>query len=129
MLIWAFITQAFGFIVQNIKYILIGIACLFVVAFFWERRALKNVQAELSQSQAQVVQLKKDVAAIVVAHDKLAAQAAELNQKTVDLTNKLKKHELSKLAATKPKLVEKAINDGTAKALKCLELSSSGGKC
>jgi hypothetical protein len=59
----------------------------------------------------------------------LTKKAVELEKERRELAEKLMKHDLSKMAKRHSKLVEKAINGGTEKTLKCFESVSRGGGC
>jgi cell division protein FtsL len=126
-------TNAFTFVTTNLKVILITAATVtilyFVVGFFNLRSELARTQEELQRSKAQVEQLQKDIQDITAARDDLSKKTRELEETKRELTEKLMKHDLSKMSQRHSKLVEKAINEGTDKTLKCFEAVSRGGDC
>lgn len=95
-----------------------------------------NVKLEISNKTQQetIKQIQADHEAIIKAKDSLANTVEELKKEKIDLVDKLdreskKKKSLEELARKKSGLVEKAVNNGTAKALKCFEILSVDGKC
>lgn len=128
--------KAFQFVGANLKTfaIVAGVALIlyFVIGFFNLRSELKDTQEQLAQSQAHVVQLETDIKDIQAIRDKLDKETAAEAKAKQDLLNKLNrpgKKSMTELAQKHPKLVEKAVNDGTKKAFKCLETLSAGGQC
>lgn len=131
-----FLINAASFVGSNLRLVLISAAVIaigyFVIGFFNLRSELSDTQAQLALSQARAMQLEKDIAASNQIRDDLAKQKAELDKKTTDLINQLNrngKKSISELAVKHSKLIEKAVNNGTEKALKCLEIVSRGGTC
>lgn len=131
-----FLLNAASFVGANLRIILITAAVAtvgyFIIGFFNLRAELSDTQHQLALSQAKALQLEKDIADSNQIRDDLAKQKAELDKKTADLVNQLNrngKKSISELAIKHSKLIEKAINNGTEKALKCLEIVSRGGNC
>lgn len=126
-------TNAYTFVLTNIKTLLIVSGTLtvlyFVVGFFNLRHEVANAKRELAVANAQVEQLERDVKDIAAARDDLSKKARELEEASKKLTEKLMQHDLSKLSQRHSKLVEKAVNGGTEKALKCFEAITRGGGC
>jgi hypothetical protein len=54
----------------------------------------------------------------------LSQQISDMAEKFGKINNSGKKRDLGELAHAKPTLVAKAVNEGTAKANRCLEISS-----
>lgn len=128
--------NAASFIGSNLRLILISAAVIaisyFVIGFFNLRSELSDTKAKLVLSEAKTAQLEKDFADSNKIRDDLAKQKADLDKKTAELMDKLNregKKSISELAVKHAKLVEKAINNGTEKALRCLETVSRGGNC
>lgn len=126
-------TNAYTFIVTNIKAILIASAVIvvmyFVIGFFNLRNQLLATKRELEAAKAQVEQLQKDVTAISHARDDLSKKTQELEKDRRELTEKLIGHDIGKLAKRHSRLIEKAVNGGTDKALRCIEAISRGEDC
>lgn len=127
---------ALPFILKNIKPLLIAAAVatvmFFVTGFFVLREKLHDTEAELERAKAQVAQLEKDVKDITSTHIDLAKKNEELRHKSDELAQQLErrgKKSISELAKKKAKLVENALNNGTDKALRCIEVMSEGGDC
>lgn len=124
------------FLKNNLKPILIAIAgatiLFFIAGFFIVREKLHDTEDLLAQARIQIENLKKDVSEITKAHIEVAKTAEEYRKKSTDLSKQLErrgKKPISELARKHAKLVEKAINSGTKKALDCMEVVSSGGDC
>lgn len=131
--LFGYTTNAYTFITTNIRAILVVsitlVVAYFVVGFFNLRNELAVARRELSEAKAHVDQLKRDVEDISTARDDLSKRAQELDKERRDLAEKLIRHDMSKLARRHPKLVEKAINEGTEKVFKCFETVTRGGGC
>jgi hypothetical protein len=126
-------TNAYVFIVTNIKAIVIALATItvlyFVIGFFNLRNELAATKRDLAEAQAHVAQLKRDVEDISSARDDLSKKSQELEKQRRELAEKLIKHDLSKIARRHPRMVEKAVNNGTEKVFKCFESVTRGGGC
>jgi predicted nuclease with TOPRIM domain len=126
-------TNAYTFVVTNIKTLLIvsaSVAILyFVIGFFNLRNELAETKRVLAAVRAHAEQLEKDVRDISSARDELTQKARELEAQRRELTDKLMRHNLSKMSERHSKLVEKAVNGGTEKALRCFESITRGGGC
>jgi septal ring factor EnvC (AmiA/AmiB activator) len=83
-----------------------------------------KLEESLELSEAAVDSLEADVASAGRRMSTLNKEFAEVRSQKNDLARKLEKHELGVLAANKPGLVERVINNATAKAGRCFELLS-----
>jgi predicted nuclease with TOPRIM domain len=93
-----------------------------------------KLEASNQAQQETIKKIQEDHAAIIKAKDTLAEKLDELKKERTELVDQLdreskKKKSIEELARKKSKLVEKAINNGTAEALKCFETLSVDGKC
>ncbi len=126
-------TNAYTFVVTNVKVIAVSLLAVtilyFVIGFYNLRGELARAKDELQRANARVEQLQRDISDISSARDDLTKKAVELEKERRELAEKLMKHDLSKMAKRHSKLVEKAINGGTEKTLKCFESVSRGGGC
>lgn len=137
------IINAFLFVKNNFKLVL-GTAAFLAVSFFVFRYTLlqeklrtteaklAQAQTQLAETQRQLEQMRKDVRDISKAHNDLTKIVEEAQKKNDDLRAQLErrgKKSITELAKKKRTLVQKALNNGTDKALKCLEVVSSGGDC
>jgi predicted nuclease with TOPRIM domain len=130
------ILNAYLIVKNNLKLITIVALILtflyFAVGFYVVRSQRDNLQGELENSKKKITQLEKDIKDITKAHVDLSKHSEELKKKKEDLVERLErpgKKSITELARAKPNLVEKAINAGTAKILKCVEIVTSGGDC
>jgi uncharacterized membrane protein YciS (DUF1049 family) len=128
--------SAYLFVKNNYK--LVGVVTVlliilyFIVGFYILRDQRDDLRVKLLASEKKVAQLEKDIVDITNAHIELAKQSEELRKKKDELIESLNrpgKKSLTELARAKPGLVEKAINSGTEKILKCVEIVTSGGDC
>lgn len=71
---------------------------------------INNLQASYQQAQQNFAELQNNFAAI--------------RRQNNDLRDRLGKHELDTLAAAKPALVERIVNNASEKAMRCFELES-----
>lgn len=89
-----------------------------------------KLEQAVGQQKAVIEQQKKDVAAIRTAMVEQSKLNEKLNQSINDLRNKFhkvnasgKKRDIGDLAVKKPALMQRAINRGTANALRCVEIA------
>lgn len=120
----------------NLKPLLIslgvGIVLFFIVGFFTVRDKLHNTEAQLAATKARLSQIEDDVKRITQTHVEMAKQVEQYREKSDALAKQLErrgKKSISELSRRHAKLVEKAINKGTEKVFKCVEVISSGGDC
>ena len=73
------------------------------------------------QNQETVRQLRQDIVEEQVAMTALNERLRKSEENREQLLKIFRKHDLTRLAASKPGLIEKRINDGTAKAFDDLE--------
>lgn len=102
------------------------------VSYFVLKKRLEIAESQLQESRAAVQQMKLDIVDISKSHIELAAIAKDYQNKKELVSNKLErrgKKSLGELASKKAGLVQKAINSGSNKAMKCLETVSAGGDC
>jgi chromosome segregation ATPase len=71
---------------------------------------INNLQADYKRSQENMAALQENF--------------ANIRRQNNDLRDRLGKHELDVLAAAKPVLVERIVNNASAKAMRCFELES-----
>lgn len=71
---------------------------------------INNLQANYQKSQEDMAALQQDF--------------TNIRRQNNDLRDRLGKHELDALAAAKPVLVERIVNNASAKAMRCFELES-----
>ena len=71
---------------------------------------INNLQANYQKSQEDMAALQEDF--------------ANIRRQNNELRDRLGKHELDALAAAKPVLVERIVNNASAKAMRCFELES-----
>lgn len=90
--------------------------------------ALKNNNAALSSAvslnEQTIASLTADYTRANTQLEQLNKQFAETREQNSLLVDKLAKHNLAVLAYSKPALVEKLINQGTANSARCFELLS-----
>lgn len=132
----SFLIGAFSFFKSNIVPILVAIGAsvflFFVVGFFIVRGKLHDTERELEQTKKRLTQLESDVEGITKTHVELAHEVDMYRKRSDALAKELErrgKRSISELARKHAKLVEKAINRGTERVLKCVEIISSGGDC
>jgi hypothetical protein len=116
-------------------YLIIGIMCLVSAAAFYVNNLQKNLEAAIS-SNAKLSQVAKNNESTIIALEKNLIVYKELsnklnqdlqeanNDKTV-LLQKLQKHDLTRIALEKPKLLEDRVNAATAKLFNDIELITS----
>lgn len=80
------------------------------IAVQTNEQAIASLKSNIVSSNAELTRINKS----------FAAARVENNQ----LTDRLAKHEIGVLAATKPALVEGIINNASSKALRCFEIVS-----
>lgn len=96
-----------------------------------DNASLKNA---VKMQEETIKGLQEDHTKIIKSKDQLNEKVVELQKEKVDLIDKLNresknKKSIEELARKKTKLVEKAVNNGTAKALECFELLSENKEC
>lgn len=90
----------------------------------------QKLQEGIEAQQALMEQMKADIAQIQTINQDLAKEADRQKQEVAQLQNRFsinskgEARDFGALAAEKPEVVEKAVNRGTARALRCLELAS-----
>jgi uncharacterized protein HemX len=90
----------------------------------------QKLQEGIEAQQALMEQMRADVAQIQTINQDLAKEADRQRQEVAQLQNRFsvnakgEARDFGALAAEKPELVERAVNRGTARALRCLELAS-----
>jgi hypothetical protein len=90
----------------------------------------KKLEEGIQAQQALMEQMKADVAQIQTINQDLAKEADRQRQEVAQLQNRFsvnakgEARDFGALAAEKPEVVERAVNRGTARALRCLELAS-----
>jgi uncharacterized protein HemX len=90
----------------------------------------KKLEEGIQAQQALMEQMKADIAQIQTINQDLAKEADRQRQEVAQLQNRFsvnskgEARDFGALAAEKPEVVEKAVNRGTARALRCLELAS-----
>jgi septation ring formation regulator EzrA len=133
---WSLIIKGLILLKDNLVPILIsigvGIVLFFVVGFFSFRQKLHEAEQKLTMAETQITQLKRDIQEITSAHVDISKDAEQYRKKSQELAKRLErrgKKPISELARKRAKLVEKAINSGTKKALECMETISRGGVC
>jgi len=120
------------------RYIIFGLVAslLFGGAYFyisWQNKEiqflikdnaiLKDVAEE---NETTIVYLKKQVDIQSEENKKLTAAIQKSERIREDMLRIFMEHDLTKLATSKPGMIEKRINDGTEKAFKDLESITSG---
>ena len=91
---------------------------------------IKTLSRALTEQKQTIDQLTKDQVAIRKAGSEVAARVQQQDKEVKALTKKFttsannKPRDLGKLAEAKPGLIEKAINNGTKNAMRCLEIAS-----
>jgi type II secretory pathway pseudopilin PulG len=90
----------------------------------------KKLEEGIQAQQALMEQMKADIAQIQTINQDLAKEADRQRQEVAQLQNRFsvnakgEARDFGALAAEKPAVVERAVNRGTARALRCLELAS-----
>jgi hypothetical protein len=90
----------------------------------------KKLEEGIQAQQALMEQMKVDIAQIQNINQDLAKEADRQKQEVAQLQNRFsvnakgEARDFGALAAEKPAVVERAVNRGTARALRCLELAS-----
>lgn len=86
----------------------------------------QNLRLELAQeSSTQVIDsLKSDQLEIVEINKQVTAEFNKITERVHELEDRLTKYDIGVLANAKPKLVEKAVNNGTADSNRCFEILS-----
>jgi chromosome segregation ATPase len=103
--------------------------------FYWyyndtqERMAImqeNNAKLEIAvqTSEAAISSLQQDIAAANAEIKTVNAEFAAIRRQNEVLSDKLAKHDLGVLGASKPGLVERTINRASAKAGRCFEILS-----
>ena len=135
-MIWALVKP---FLMSNWKMIAMGFLALCAFLYFeyaqHEIKTLRENNAKLTvavqMEKAVVTSLQKDFQAATDILKDLAKSAAGYSQDLADLQKKFTKggRTLAALAVAKPGLVEKAINDATAKEIECDQALTEGKSC
>ena len=94
-----------------------------------ERIAILNannakLETAVATSEATIDALKENYAAMQRTNEELNTQFANIRRQNEVLADKLSKHDLGVLGASKPGLVERVINGASDKAGRCFELLS-----
>ena len=90
----------------------------------------KKLEEGIQAQQALMEQMKADIAQIQSINQDLAKEADRQRQEVAQLQNRFsvnskgEARDFGALAAEKPEVLERAVNRGTARALRCLELAS-----
>ena len=114
-----------GIIAGGIYYIT-GLRADLAVSEMNNQRLEEGIQAQ----QALMEQMKVDIAQIQTINQDLSKEADRQRQEVAQLQNRFSVNskgdarDFGALAAEKPEVVERAVNRGTARALRCLELAS-----
>lgn len=120
---------------SNIKLIGIFVLILGIISgiFYWYYKDSQQTISALRENNAKLevaIQLSEETLAAIKADQARAneeivrvnRELSEARQQNRQLVDKLAKHDLETLAASKPKLVERTINNATDKANRCIEL-------
>lgn len=97
-------------------------------------RENEQLQQTIEQQKRAIESIKQDYAKIVEIRDELNQKIVETQKDTEELRKKLYrenegKKSLEQLATKKTNLIQKLVNRGTEKALKCLELITEDKEC
>lgn len=90
----------------------------------------QKLQEGIDAQQSLMEQMKADIAQIQTINQDLAQEADRQRKEVTQLQNRFSANakgearDFGALAAEKPELVERAVNRGTERALRCLELAS-----
>lgn len=112
-----------------LPWILLGLMVLGIVGYYYDSQGTirelteKNVglQVALDTEKQKVELLNKNAELQSELRDHLTTEKNQSELKVKELEAKLRRHNLSELARSKPELIEKRINDGSKKVLDELE--------
>lgn len=85
-----------------------------------------NVMLEIGIATANetLESIQRDNKTIMLINKQVSAEFVEIKRRTVDLENRLTKHDIGVLGVKKAKLVERIVNRGTANSNRCFEILS-----
>lgn len=111
--------------------VILVIAGTFYWYFNWSQKQLttlreNNAQLEIAvqTNEATINSLKENIAQVNQVLTDTNQALSETRIQNRELQTRLSEHDIGALAEAKPGLVERAINNGTANAMRCFELMS-----
>lgn len=78
----------------------------------------------LDQNEATITELQKNQGELIVINREVQDEFNEITTRVENLNDRLTKYDVGVLAKAKPKLVERAVNNGTADSNRCFEILS-----
>lgn len=83
-----------------------------------------KLESAIATSEATITALQMDYERLAIANEELNEEFASIRRQNKVLSDKLSKHDLGVLGASKPGLVERVIDKASDKAGRCFELLS-----
>lgn len=127
------------FVVQTV---LISLAIASALAYVkWTQHTIDKLRSERAQleiavetQQRTIDKIQVDFVQITQSRDRVASELSQARKERDELRETLFRETrgrlaLEELARAKPKLIEKAVNNGTSDVLKCLETISNQEQC